>query len=141
MCLLVRACMRVCLCVHVRVHACVCAITLASLVGLGRLFIHQSMCLVFQTSSLDGLIPEMTHVLQYKDGVDDFSVFDISACYDQMKQTKTVVFSLPGMPMASLGNIFPTSRYMKYNNHSLTARSYLQAKRGYYNLLLLYEDI
>ena len=63
---------------------------------------------MFQTSSLDGLIPEMTHVLQYKDGVDDFSVFDISACYDQRKQTKTVVFSLPGIPIPSFGNMYVT---------------------------------
>ncbi|KAI0234347.1 hypothetical protein LSAT2_015390 [Lamellibrachia satsuma] len=48
------------------------------------------------SSHLYGLIPKMTHVHEYKEGVDDFSVFDISACYIQPKQVERVVFSLPG---------------------------------------------
>ena len=44
----------------------------------------------------------MTHVHEYKEGVDDFSVFDISACYVQPKQVERVVFSLPGI-VISLG--------------------------------------
>ena len=51
----------------------------------------------FQSSYLPGLIPEVTHVHEYKEGVDDFSVFDISACYVQPKQVERVVFSLPGI--------------------------------------------
>ncbi|KAI0221076.1 hypothetical protein LSAT2_027504 [Lamellibrachia satsuma] len=49
-----------------------------------------------QSSYLPGLIPEVTHVHEYKEGVDDFSEFDISACYVQPKQVERVVFSLPG---------------------------------------------
>ncbi|KAI0233924.1 hypothetical protein LSAT2_015851 [Lamellibrachia satsuma] len=49
-----------------------------------------------RSSYLPGLIPKVTHVHEYKEGVDDFSVFDISACYVQPKQVERVVFSLPG---------------------------------------------
>ncbi|KAI0221077.1 hypothetical protein LSAT2_027505 [Lamellibrachia satsuma] len=49
-----------------------------------------------RSSYLSGLIPKVTHVHEYKEGVDDFSVFDISACYVQPKQVERVVFSLPG---------------------------------------------
>ena len=52
---------------------------------------------LFQSNYLPGLIPKFTHVHEYKEGVDDFSVFDISACYAQSKQVERVVFSLPGI--------------------------------------------
>ena len=52
---------------------------------------------LFQSSYLPGLIPKVTHVHEYKEGVDDFSVFDISACYIQPKQVERVVLSLPGI--------------------------------------------
>ncbi|KAI0221078.1 hypothetical protein LSAT2_027506 [Lamellibrachia satsuma] len=38
-----------------------------------------------RSSYLPGLIPKVTHVHEYKEGVDDFSVFDVSACYVQRK--------------------------------------------------------
>ncbi|KAI0234348.1 hypothetical protein LSAT2_015391 [Lamellibrachia satsuma] len=48
------------------------------------------------SSYLPGLIPKVTHVHESKEGIGDFSVFDISACYEQPKQLERVAFSLPG---------------------------------------------
>ena len=86
---------------------------------------------LFQSSYLPGLIPKVTHVHEYKEGVDDFSVFDISACYVQPKQVERVVFSLPGI-VISLG-YFPGKVHYSIVRKHHTIPKYFHMKKIYEN--------